>query len=403
MHKVYIDGEPTSLEEEPLASGGQAAVHAVVGQPQRVVKIYHDAPGPEQQRRLTSMIRMSPLTGRATDGRQAAELAWPAALARDAEGAIVGYAMQRFDQPGHVPLAALFDRRSRAALFRPELDWRFLLGVAWNLAYLTVRLHSEGIVVGDFSARNIVVDRDGFVTFLDCDSMSFDDPDDGTHFPSEMHTPAYSAPERFTRGTASRASDSFALSVCVFQLLTGGTHPFAGHPKDARSVSISMRSRISGGISYVNQPERVVVPRGTVAPGVLPPALFALAQRTFATAPPDPAARPTAVEWFEALEATRNTVSSCGNRTHHTYASHLSSCPWCERLAQQYPDLFESAPVPQPRTFADTSPGRTDPPLPRPTPPPPTPPVPASGALPVVLVFVFLVLLVLGVIALVFA
>ncbi|MFF3736955.1 protein kinase [Streptomyces sp. NPDC002566] len=357
MDQVYIEGEPTPLEKEPLASGGQAAVHAVVGRPERVVKIYHEPPGPEQQRRLAGMIRMSPLTGRATDGRQAPELAWPAALVRDAEGAVVGYAMQRFAQPAHVPLAALFDRRSRAEWFRPELDWRFLLGVAWNLAYLTVRLHSEGIVVGDFSARNIVVDRDGFVTFLDCDSMSFDDPGDGTHYPSEMHTPAYSAPERFTRGTASRASDSFALSVCVFQLLTGGTHPFAGHLKDAGSESVSMRSRISGGVSYVNQPERVVVPRGTVRPGVLPPALFDLARRTFGTGPSDPAARPTAIEWFEALESTRSAVSSCAVRTHHTYASHLVTCPWCERLAQRHTDLFDSAPVPLP-------------------PPPPAPPAP---------------------------
>ncbi|MFF3846620.1 protein kinase [Streptomyces sp. NPDC002328] len=399
MLQVYVDGEPTELEEEPLASGGQAAVHAVVGTPRRVVKIYHEAPGPEQRRRLAGMIRMSPLTGRATDGRQAAELAWPAALARDAEGAVVGYAMQRFDQPAHVPLAALFDRRSRAAWFRPELDWRFLLGVAWNLAYLTVRLHSEGIVVGDFSARNIVVDRDGFVTFLDCDSMAFVDPEDGTHYPSEMHTPAYSAPERFTRGTATRAGDSFALAVCVFQLLTGGTHPFAGHPKDAGSVSVSMRSRISGGVSYVNQPERVVVPRGTVPPGVLPPALFALARRTFTTVPSDPAARPTAVEWFEALETTRTTVSSCGVRTQHTYASHLAACPWCERIAQRHPDLFESTPVPlPPHPPAPPPPGAAPPPTPTPDPTP----VPA-GAAPVFLLCALLVLLTLGVLVLALA
>ncbi|MFJ8944806.1 protein kinase [Streptomyces sp. NPDC102395] len=390
MDQVYIEGEPTPLEEEPLASGGQAAVHAVVGRPERVVKIYHEPPGPEQQRRLAGMIRMSPLTGRATDGRQAPELAWPAALVRDAEGAVVGYAMQRFAQPAHVPLAALFDRRSRAEWFRPELDWRFLLGVAWNLAYLTVRLHSEGIVVGDFSARNIVVDRDGFVTFLDCDSMSFDDPEDGTHYPSEMHTPAYSAPERFTRGTASRASDSFALSVCVFQLLTGGTHPFAGHLKDAGSESVSMRSRISGGVSYVNQPERVVVPRGTVRPGVLPPALFDLARRTFGTGPSDLAARPTAIEWFEALESTRSAVSSCAVRTHHTYASHLITCPWCERLAQRHPDLFDSAPVPLPP--------------PPPAPPAPTLPPPAGAdASTAVLLWSLLALFVLCVLVLALA
>ncbi|MFI7498168.1 protein kinase [Streptomyces sp. NPDC049687] len=400
MREVYIDGHRTPLEDEPLASGGQAAVYAISGEPRRVVKIYHDPPGEDQQQRLTSMIRMSPLLDRATDGRQAAELAWPGALARDADGTIVGYAMQRFGQPDHVPLAALFDRRTRATWFSPELDWRFLLGVAWNLAYLTVRLHSEDIVVGDFSARNIVVDRDGFVTFLDCDSMAFEDPDDSRYFPSEMHTPAYSAPERFTRGTASRASDSFALAVCVFQLLTGGVHPFAGQPRDARSVSVSMRSRISDGTSYVTQPQRIIMPKGTVSPGILPPALFELTQRAFTASAADPGSRPTAVEWFEALEATRSSVASCKARTHHTYAPHLGSCPWCERLARQEPDLFASVPVPPPRTPVPPAPARTGRPAaqtrPTPTPAPATPQ--PSGGTAVLLLLV--ALLVLGVLVL---
>ncbi|MFC4501668.1 MULTISPECIES: protein kinase [Streptomyces] len=358
MREVYIDGRRTPLDEQPLASGGQAAVYAITGEPGRVVKIYHDLPDPDQQQRLTGMMRMSPLVDRATDGRQAPELAWPGALARDAGGTIVGYAMQRFGQPEHVPLAALFDRWTRAKVFSPELDWRFLLGVAWNLAYLTVRLHSEDIVVGDFSARNIVVDRDGFVTFLDCDSMAFEDPDDARYFPSEMHTPAYSAPERFARGGATRASDGFALAVCVFQLLTGGIHPFAGQPRGVGSVSVSMRSRISDGTSYVTQPQRIVMPKGTVSPGILPLPLFALAERAFSASAADPTTRPTPAEWFEALETTRGSVVSCAARTHHAYAAGLNSCPWCERLARQEPDLFASATLPAPRPSTTAPPVR---------------------------------------------
>ncbi|WP_217554398.1 protein kinase [Streptomyces sp. GbtcB6] len=346
MNDFYVGGERTPLEKESLASGGQATVYAISGQPRRVVKIYHDPPGEEQRRRLAGMIKMRPLLGRAVDDGQAPELAWPAALAEDADGTTVGYVMRRFAQPEHIPLAALFDRPTRTSLFRSELDWGFLLGVAWNLAYLTVRLHSEDIVVGDFSARNIVVDQAGFVTFLDCDSMSFQDPDGRTRYQSDMFTPHYSAPERFEGAPASRASDSFALSICVFQLLTGGTHPFAGYPKDLGSESISMRSRIADGTSYVTQPQRVVMPRGTVPPDVLPPPLFALAERAFGRKPSDPTARPTPAEWFEALEATRNGMASCAVRTHHTYGSHLDACPWCARVDRQEPDLFESTPVP---------------------------------------------------------
>jgi DNA-binding helix-hairpin-helix protein with protein kinase domain len=310
------------------------------------VKIYHEPPDEDQQRRLVSMMRMSPLAQRSTDGRQPAELAWPIALAANAAKKTVGYSMGRFGPPDHVPLNALFGRRLRSDFFTAELDWRFLLGVAWNLAYMTARLHIEGIVVGDYSARNVVVSQNGFVTFLDCDSMAFTDPGTGETFQSSMHTPEYTAPERYTGAGVSVASDNFALAVLIFQLLTGGNHPFGGVPRDSDpSTSISMRSRISSGSSYVLHPDSIVVPKGTVQVDVLPPAVVELARRTFGPAITDPTVRPTSAEWFHALEAERSRVRSCGARLHHTYASHLDFCPWCARTERNEADLFDSAPA----------------------------------------------------------
>jgi DNA-binding helix-hairpin-helix protein with protein kinase domain len=339
-HEVFLDGTRALLEGDPIATGGEASVYAVAGQPDIVVKIYHEPPDADQQRRLASMMRMRPLAGRSTDGAQAAELAWPIALARTGTQRVIGYSMGRFALPEHVPLNALFELRSRASFFAAELDWRFLLGVAWNLAYMTARLHSEGIIIGDFSARNTVVSQKGFVTFLDCDSMAFTDPESGEVFPSSMHTPEYTAPERYSGAPASKASDDFALAVLVFQLLTGGNHPYGGVPKDS-DTSISMRSRISGGTSYVLHPERITVPKGTVPPGVLPPAVQDLARRTFLPAEGDPTVRPASVRWFDALEAERSRVKNCAALPHHTYASHLDACPWCARAARSEPGLFE--------------------------------------------------------------
>lgn len=344
---VFLDGERVLLGDEPLATGGQAAVFEVVGRPDVVVKIYHEPPDAAQVRRLSSMIGMSPLAGRSTDSRQAAELAWPIALARTSADTVVGYSMGRFARPEHVPLNALFSRRLRGDLFERKLDWGILLGVAWNLAYMTVRLHDEGIVVGDFSARNVVVNQEGFVTFLDCDSMAFTDPATGEAFRSSMHTPEYTAPERYSGSQVSQSSDDFALAVLVFQLLTGGNHPFGGVPKDAdSSTSISMRSRISSGTTYVVQPDRIILPAGTVLVKVLPPTVVDLARRTFGDAVADPTARPTAAEWFQALEAECGTVRKCTDRTGHAYAAHLDACPWCDRETRNEADLFESEAVP---------------------------------------------------------
>jgi DNA-binding helix-hairpin-helix protein with protein kinase domain len=387
--EVLLDGKRVRLGGDPVATGGQASVYAVVGRPEILVKVYHEPPDDDQRRRLAAMVRMSPLAGRSTATAQAPELAWPIAQATDAKGVVIGYSMGRFGLPEHVALGALFERQLRARFFTARLDWRFLLGVAWNLAYMTARLHDEGIIVGDFSARNIVVSQGGFVTFLDCDSMAFTDPVSGEVFHSHMHTPEYTAPERYGGAHASAATDDFSLAVLVYQLLTAGNHPFGGVPRESDS-SVSMRSRISGGSSYVLHPEKIVVPRGTVLPSTLPPAVLELARRTFETAVTEPARRPTSIEWLTALEAERPDVRVCGRFPFHSYASHRQVCPWCERTERGEPELF-------------TTPEPLSPLAPPPTVPPPVPlpPLPAparsgnAGTATVVVAVLVLLLIVL--------
>ncbi|WFB10650.1 hypothetical protein LRS74_29155 [Streptomyces sp. LX-29] len=357
---VLGDGVRVTLAELPLKGGGQAAVYPVVGDDGVVVKIYRERQDDAQERRLTRMLAMSPLGGRPTDRSQQPELAWPTAVARGADGEFLGYAMRRFGEPDHVQLVGLFSKAQRLRLFPERADWRFLLGVAWNLSFMTARVHHEGLVIGDFSSSNVVVDRNGFITFLDCDSIAFTDPVSGEPFPCLMHTTDYSAPERQAGGPASRESDAFALAVLVYQLLTAGNHPFGGVPHDSDADS-TVKDNIAASISYVVKPERVTVPRGIIDPSVLPPALLDLARTAFGPGVTDPAARPTAQDWLRALDQERQGVRMCADRPRHSYGSHLVACPWCGRARATGHDVFNPSPI--------------RPPVP--PPPPPPPPVPA--------------------------
>ncbi|MBC9717671.1 hypothetical protein H9Y04_34580 [Streptomyces sp. TRM66268-LWL] len=370
--RVLLDGRPVTLAERPLKGGGEASVYPVEGEPGIVVKLYRERPGAEQERRLTRMLAMSPLGDRPIDSNQAPELAWPTALARSPEGAFLGYAMRRFGEPEHVQLVGLFTRSQRLRLFPERADWRFLLGVAWNLAFMTARMHHEGLVVGDFSSSNVVVDRNGFVTFLDCDSIAFTDRGTRESFPCLMHTTDYSAPERQAGGPASKESDDFALSVLVYQLLAVGNHPFGGVPHDSQEDS-TVKDNIAASISYVVRPERVVVPRGIIDPTVLPPGLLTLARRAFGPGVLDPKSRPTAQDWLRALDEERGRVRVCTARARHTYGSHLTSCPWCARAAATGQDLFNA---PEPRQQVRT---QVHVPPQSPQPPPVPPPLAASG------------------------
>ncbi|MGW0826903.1 hypothetical protein [Streptomyces sp. NPDC002845] len=347
---VLLDGKPVTLAELPLKGGGQAAVFPVQGDPGIVVKIYRDPPGPDQERRLTRMLTMSPLAARPTDASQPPELAWPTAIARGTDGEFIGYAMRRFGEPGHVQLIGLFTRAQRLKLFPGRADWRFLLGVAWNLAFMTARMHYDNLVIGDFSASNVVVDANGFVTFLDCDSIAFTDPATGEQFPCLMHTTEYSSPERQAGGPATRQSDDFALAVLVYQLLTAGNHPFGGVPHDSASES-TVKDNIAASVSYVVRPELVIIPRGTIDPSVLPPDLLTLARAAFGPGVHAPASRPPAEAWLRALDKERSQVRVCPARPLHTYGSHLPTCPWCTRAALTGHDVFngpQATPTPVP-------------------------------------------------------
>ncbi|MFD4878867.1 hypothetical protein ACFWOB_36645 [Streptomyces sp. NPDC058420] len=336
---VFLDGKPVTLAELPLKGGGQAAVFPVEGDDTIVVKLYRDRPGPDLERRLARMLTMSPLAARPTDANQPPELAWPTAIARGPDDTFLGYAMRRFGEPQHVQLVGLFTRAQRLRLFGDRADWRFLLGVAWNLAFMTARMHYDHLVIGDFSSSNVVVDANGFVTFLDCDSIAFTDPVTGEPFPCLMHTTDYSSPERQSGAAATEESDNFALAVLIYQLLTAGNHPFGGVPHDSTPES-TVKDNIAASVSYVVRPESVVIPRGTVDPSVLPPGLLTLAHTAFGAGVHAPSARPTPEVWLRALDQERSRVQLCRQRPLHSYGSHLPTCPWCTRAAVTGHDVF---------------------------------------------------------------
>ncbi len=338
---VILDGRLVTLGPRPLKGGGQAAVFPVVGHDETVVKIYREAPGAEQERRLQRMLNMTPLGGRPIGPGQPPELAWPTAVARSREGRFLGYAMRRFGEPGHVQLVGLFTRAQRLRLFPERTDWRFMLGVGWNLAFMTARMHHDGLVVGDFSSNNVVVDADGFVTFLDCDSIAFTDSVTREEFPCLMQTADYAAPERLAGGPATRRSDDFALAVLIYQLLTAGNHPFGGVPHDSESET-TVKDNIAASRSYVARPGCVIVPRSVIDPTVLPPVLLDLARRAFGPGVTDPAARPGAAEWLRALDEERRLAKVCPDRPRHSYGSHLPTCPWCARAAVTGHDVFNA-------------------------------------------------------------
>jgi eukaryotic-like serine/threonine-protein kinase len=342
MTEVYLLGprgrQPLPLMGSPLGFGGQARVYALAGDPTRVVKIYR-TPNEERATRLLNMLQAHHPGDFLVGSDRHPVLVWPSALVHNADGKAVGYVMRRVGPPEQLPLFTLFSRRQRVANF-PDASWRFLAGVARNLAGLVMQLHRQDLVIGDLSHNNLMVSAEGFVTLLDCDSIQF--RHNGKFFPCATSTMEYAAPEiQLDINTPrSAAADDFTLAVLVCRLLNVGDHPFLGHPVGAVSEDPSPGENIRLGLSYLARPAAVLVPPGTVDAHVMPPAAAVLARQAFGPGIKDPAERPSAAKWHDTLRKEWTAAQTCQLRPHHTYGAHLVSCPWCARVATGKFDPF---------------------------------------------------------------
>jgi DNA-binding helix-hairpin-helix protein with protein kinase domain len=339
-----------TLSPRPIGEGGQATVFGVDADPGLVVKLYHE-PTAEIERRLESMLLLAhPDQFIGENGSRHPVLTWPSAMVMDVDGGrVIGYAMRRVGYPDFLPLGTLFNPVQRQERF-PDISWRFLVGVARNLAGLVAALHDRDLVLGDISHANLVVSQNGYLTFLDCDSMAFTDPRSGERFPCLFLTPEYAAPElqRDASHERSAATDDFSLAILVCRLLLLGDYSHMGIRVGGGDEDADAARNIADGYSYLVRPEEMRLPPGTFDHGLLPPPVLGLAQGAFGNGHLDQTARPTADEWLVALDDAMASIAVCADERYHAYSGHLAGCPWCARVQNGGRDAFPSPDTPPP-------------------------------------------------------
>lgn len=341
-----LSGRPVEIVvDEEIGSGAEGVVYPVADSPHVCAKIYSDFErSAELGPRLDALTRLAPVTW-GGDCPEHLHVAWPRTTLRDDKGRLRGLVVPRIEG---TPLLRLLDARARVNLL-DEPTWRTTFAVAARIGRLFDMLHGAGIVIGDVSPANVLVDRHGHVTLLDCDGVQFTDPVTGTFHPGGKYTPEYAAPEVLEVKGLTRAHDLFALGVVICQLLMEGEHPFGG-VSTAVPPSTSVEENIKQRNNRLTHPDRLVPAAGCIPAGVLPPRVRDLIRLCFEDGYDDPPIRPDGRTWAHTLEQAAYELMGCRYNPRHAYHRSSEHCVWCARVAAGLGDHFPPPPgwVPPP-------------------------------------------------------
>jgi eukaryotic-like serine/threonine-protein kinase len=252
-------------------------------------------------------------------------------------GRPVGYVMARADTATAVEIHTLSNPSNRAhplpgaPRWTTEASWAHLVNTAANLCLAVQVVHRVDAVIGDFQERNILVSDTTRVTLVDCDSMQFTDGG-GRQFLCGVARPEFTAPEvaalNLRTQAREQASDYFALAVHIYLLLMAGNHPFMrgvwiGPGEQPSALELARRGDWAGGPRSWLQSHPLAPP-----PIFLPAEVQTLFERAFADGATDPARRPSAEQWRDAL--LRMTFTQCAGPLTHQVPVGCVRCPWCD-------------------------------------------------------------------------
>jgi DNA-binding helix-hairpin-helix protein with protein kinase domain len=264
-------------------------------------------------------------------------MAWPSQAVLE-NGRFAGFLMPAVDTRHTVELHQVVNPSARRiatgdSAWARGFSWNYLVRTAANLAHVTQLLHGSGVVVGDFNERNILVSSQARVTLIDCDSMQVRAPNREVFFcrvGRHDFTPHELIGADWTRTLRHPSSDLFALAIHIYQLLMEGEHPFRGVWKGVGEKPPVLQ--LARQAIWTHQPGGPLWPRPVAVDfALLPGNIQDMFRRAFEGGAISPTRRPTAQEWFDALNGLALSVRQCRTRRSHFYPPHLRSCPWCER------------------------------------------------------------------------
>jgi len=342
---IFIGRKGKYQLTDKIGNGGEGVVYNIQNCKGSVAKIYKDdklqAKRDELERKLKTMttsVRVNSIVNGFL------KVAWPQDLLYDEKGRFAGFVMPKVSAT-HKIYHIQQDEQHRLKLF-PQYTWKYAIQYAYNLTWIISYLHMNDIVVGDMNMNNIVVDMNGHVTLIDCDSFDITDPVTKERFCCEVGMPELLAPEiqayqKISEANFTKESDNFSLAIHIFRLLMMNADPFCaklvGKNVDSVAAFDTNRSILDGESPFFRKLKNKVIPPWAPPLDLLPDEIINAFRRTFyynqTTIVSNMKKRTTSHEWnkllFDYAQAEPNPkLTTCPK--HHVYSAHRAKCPFCE-------------------------------------------------------------------------
>lgn len=224
---VYdMDGKPLQLgNRDEKASGGEGVVYTYAANPKFLIKVYKSATLNDSEKmreirqRILDMVRIS-------DFGRHDFLAWPLMPVFDAQHQIVGFVMRKCEG------FSLLAFRGPASIRKhfPQWDRSDLAKVALDYIEKLKKIVAQNVLVNDFNPSNFLVDKNGKVSFIDCDSFQVPTANGGVNI-TKTYFSSHVAPELLQDKSRLNYARNihhveFGAAMTVFQILMCGLHPY---------------------------------------------------------------------------------------------------------------------------------------------------------------------------------
>ena len=331
-------GQSIALVEQ-IASSGEGTVWKT-DRNGYLAKIYHSSHH-ERVKKLEVMVANPPKDPNSHLNH--ISFAWPQELLTDRNGSVLGFLMPEIKDAKE--LLDVYSPLLRKKL-KLEVDWYFLFTTALNIASFIQLIHAKGYVLGDIKPQNILVNNRALPSIIDTDSFQVRHPNTGEVYRclvgTEGFTPVELLEKDFHITDQTEVHDRFRLAVIVYLLLFGA-EPFKGkwvEEGDSPAPSELIRQGF-----WPYAPNSLIQSGpGTIPLDIVHPEIQRCFLRCFNDGHTKPHLRPTAGEWYKALEVAIADLAECDQITNHYYSKSYGKCYWCDRAAQLGVDIFPGVP-----------------------------------------------------------